>query len=125
MAAHKLVYHSILLLSSLLLLLSEDDIDLVIPRGSNQLVKFVKDNSRIPVLGHADGVCHIFVDRGCPVPLAERILLDAKTDYPSACNAAETVLIHADLLIDGAADKLMRSLRKRGVVLLGYYAPVN
>ena len=69
-------------------------INLIIPRGSNKLVRFIKDNTRIPVLGHADGICHIFVDESADLDMAIRVVTDAKTQYPSACNAVETLLIH-------------------------------
>lgn len=73
-----------------------DYIDLIIPRGGNSLVKFIKENTKIPVLGHADGVCHIFIDDCADFEMAKKIIIDAKTQYPSACNAVETVLIHKD-----------------------------
>jgi glutamate-5-semialdehyde dehydrogenase len=69
-------------------------VDLIIPRGSNELVRFIQDNTRIPVLGHADGVCHLFVDRSADLTLALRVALDSKTQYPAACNAIETLLVH-------------------------------
>lgn len=69
-------------------------VDLIIPRGSNELVRFIQDNSRIPVLGHADGICHLYVDREVDVAQALRIAVDAKTQYPAACNAIETLLLH-------------------------------
>lgn len=69
-------------------------IDLIIPRGGNKLVKFIKENTKIPVLGHADGVCHIFVDESADTHKATKIIIDAKTQYPSACNSVETVLVH-------------------------------
>lgn len=72
----------------------ESYIDLIIPRGGNALVQFIKNNTKIPVLGHADGVCHIFVDETAQKELVERVVVDAKTQYPSACNAVETVLVH-------------------------------
>ena len=71
-------------------------INLIIPRGGNNLVKFIKENTKIPVLGHADGICHIFVDKSADLALAARVIIDAKTQYPSACNAVETLLIHKD-----------------------------
>lgn len=71
-------------------------IDLIIPRGGNKLVKFIKENTKIPVLGHADGVCHIFVDKSADINKATKIIIDAKTQYPSACNSVETVLVHKD-----------------------------
>ena len=69
-------------------------INLIIPRGGNKLVKFIKENTKIPVLGHADGICHIFVDESADLDMAIRIITDAKTQYPSACNSVETLLIH-------------------------------
>lgn len=71
-----------------------DYIDLIIPRGGNSLVKFIKENTKIPVLGHSDGICHIFIDNSAGFDMARKIVVDAKTQYPSACNAVETVLIH-------------------------------
>ena len=71
-------------------------VDLIIPRGSNELVRFIQDHTRIPVLGHADGICHLFVDRAADLQQALRVALDSKTQYPAACNAIET------LLVDGA-----------------------
>lgn len=69
-------------------------IDLIIPRGGNSLVKFIKENTKIPVLGHADGICHIYVDESADIKKAKNIIIDAKTQYPSACNAVETILVH-------------------------------
>ena len=76
------------------LLRSHDAIDMVIPRGSKQLVEYVQTNTRIPVLGHAEGVCHVYVDAAADLAMALEIVDDAKTDYPAACNAVETVLVH-------------------------------
>lgn len=69
-------------------------INLIIPRGGNKLVKFIKENTKIPVLGHADGICHIFVDESADIDMAIKVVTDAKTQYPSACNSVETLLIH-------------------------------
>ena len=69
-------------------------INLIIPRGGNALVKYIKENTKIPVLGHADGICHIFVDESADLEMAEKIIVDSKTQYPSACNSVETLLIH-------------------------------
>ena len=76
------------------LLAMHDLVDMVIPRGSKALVEHVQANTRIPVLGHAEGVCHIYVDAAADIELALRVIEDAKLDYPAACNAVETVLVH-------------------------------
>lgn len=76
------------------LLQLEDEVDLIIPRGSNSFVRFVQDHTRIPVLGHADGICHLYVDAAAVVEQAIAIAVDAKVSYPSACNAIETLLVH-------------------------------
>ena len=68
-------------------------IDLVIPRGSNELVRYIKNNTRIPVLGHADGLCSIYIHVDADPDMAVKILLDAKLGYPAACNAVETLLV--------------------------------
>lgn len=80
-------------------LLAQDSfIDLVIPRGSNDLVRFVKNNTRIPVLGHADGLCSAYVHSDADPDIAVRVIVDSKTDYPAACNSLETLLVHEDTL---------------------------
>lgn len=76
------------------LLKLDEYIDLIIPRGSNKLVNFIKENTKIPVLGHASGICHIFVNKDAELEMAKKIIYDAKTQYPSACNSVETVLVH-------------------------------
>ena len=79
------------------LLSFEGLVDLLIPRGSNAFVRYIMDHTNIPVMGHAGGVCHIYVDRDADTETALPIILDAKTQYPAACNAVETLLIHRDL----------------------------
>jgi len=71
-------------------------INLIIPRGSNELVKYIQNNTKIPVLGHASGICHIYVHSDADLEMAKEICIDAKTQYPSACNAVETILINKD-----------------------------
>ena len=78
------------------MLAMDEYIDLIIPRGSNSFVRYIMDNSRIPVLGHSDGVCHVYLDAVCDAQMAARVTVDAKTQYPAACNAAETLLVHKD-----------------------------
>ncbi|KAL9316310.1 hypothetical protein ACSQ67_017311 [Phaseolus vulgaris] len=101
------------------LLKLDDVIDLVIPRGSNKLVSQIKSSTKIPVLGHADGICHVYVDKSANVEMARRIVLDAKVDYPAACNAMETLLIHKDLIEKGWLNDIILALRTEGVVLYG------
>ena len=97
-------------------MLSQDKyIDLIIPRGGNSLVKFIKENTKIPVLGHADGICHIFVDESADLEKAKRVVVDAKTQYPSACNTVETLLIHKDF---GGKEELLQTLKDAGVELV-------
>ena len=78
------------------LLVLDTHIDLVIPRGSNELVRYIKSNTKIPVLGHADGICSIYLAADADPAMAVKILVDAKTSYPSACNAVETLLVDHD-----------------------------
>ena len=100
------------------LLALDDLVDLIIPRGSNELVRAIKDATRIPVMGHADGICHVYVDAGADVAMAARITRDAKTQYPAVCNAVETLLVHAAIaprFLPAAAAEL----RAAGVELRG------
>ena len=90
-------------------------INLIIPRGSNKLVRFIKDNTRIPVLGHADGICHILVDESADLDMAIKVVTDAKTQYPSACNAVETLLIHKNFT---HKDELLASLQLSEILLI-------
>ena len=75
-------------------------IDLIIPRGSNELVQSIQEATRIPVLGHADGICSVYLDRDADIEKAVAVSVDAKTHYPAACNACETLLVHRDRLDD-------------------------
>ena len=91
---------------SLALLRLDGLVDLIIPRGSNELVRFIQDNTRIPVLGHADGICHLYVDQQADLAKAVRVALDSKTQYPAACNAIETLLVHRSIAADFLAAAL-------------------
>ena len=91
-------------------------IDLIIPRGGNALVQYIKSNTKIPVMGHADGICHIYIDEFADVKKATDICIDAKTQYPSACNAVETVLIHESLL-ENYLPQLVIEYEKAGVTV--------
>jgi glutamate-5-semialdehyde dehydrogenase len=75
----------------------EGEVDLLIPRGSKEFVAFMERNSRIPVLGHGEGICHVFVDRAADMNKAVTITLDSKVQYPAACNSVETLLVHKDV----------------------------
>lgn len=90
-------------------------IDLIIPRGGNKLVKFIKENTKIPVLGHADGICHIYVDEGADFEIAKKVIIDAKTQYPSACNTVETILINEKF---NKKDELLKELKNADITLV-------
>ncbi|MBR5115958.1 MAG: glutamate-5-semialdehyde dehydrogenase, partial [Lachnospiraceae bacterium] len=100
------------------LLKLDQDVDLIIPRGSNAFVRYIMDHTKIPVLGHADGICHIYVDRAADLTDAISLILDAKTQYPSACNAVETVLVHRSVAGAFLPD-LSKALKAAGVSIRG------
>ena len=93
-------------------------IDLIIPRGSNEFVRYIMTNTTIPVMGHAEGICHAFIDRDADTDKAVRIAVDSKTQYTAVCNALETLLIHSE-----AAERVLPNLKKefdaRGTLLKG------
>ncbi len=93
-------------------------IDLIIPRGSNSLVKYIQENTKIPVLGHTEGICHVYIDEFAEPDTAVKVAVDSKIQYPAACNAVETILVHS-----GIADKvlplLIDSLKKENVLVKG------
>jgi glutamate-5-semialdehyde dehydrogenase len=93
-------------------------IDLIIPRGSNSFVRYVQDNTRIPVLGHADGICHLYLDKAAEINKAVNITIDAKTHYPAACNAIETLLVHQDIA-EEFLPPIAAALEAQGVQLRG------
>lgn len=82
-------------------------------------------SNRIPVLGHADGICHMYVDEHASMSTAVNLCVDAKTDYPAACNAVETILLHNATLDNHVADGVLRALRSAGVTVLGGPNAVN
>ena len=90
-------------------------INLIIPRGGNKLVKFIKENTKIPVLGHSDGICHIFADETADFEMSKKVIIDAKTQYPSACNSVETLLIHKNF---PKIAELLRTLEKAEIKLV-------
>lgn len=94
----------------------DEYIDLIIPRGSKNLVKFVKNNTKIPVLGHADGICHIYADEKADFEKALKIIKDAKCRYPSACNAVETVLIN-EKIKDKFVPLFLEMTRNEGITV--------
>lgn len=100
------------------LLKLNDVIDLVIPRGSNQLVSYIQQNTKIPVLGHADGICHVYVDAAADDTMARSICVDSKVDYPAACNAVESILVH-ESLVGPRLDGLVSALKDAGVTVHG------
>ncbi len=94
------------------------DVDLLIPRGSNSFVRYIMDNTKIPVMGHADGICHIYVDKAADTDMAVKIIMDAKTQYTAACNSVETLLVHKDIA-DEFLPKLYSASGNNGISLYG------
>ncbi|MDO4745475.1 MAG: glutamate-5-semialdehyde dehydrogenase [Bacillota bacterium] len=107
------------------LLKCHDYVDLLIPRGSNEFVQYIMDNSKIPVMGHADGICHVYVDGAADIDKAIPIIIDSKTQYVAACNTAETLLVHKDiaellipLLAEASGDKISYRCDARSMGLI-------
>ena len=100
------------------LLQLDEYIDLIIPRGSNSFVRFVQENTRIPVLGHADGICHVYIDQAADLQKAVDITIDAKTQYPAVCCAMETLLVHSSIA-PTFMPLAIAALEKRNVELRG------
>ncbi len=103
---------------SMAMLNLEKYINLIIPRGSNELVKFIQENTRIPVLGHADGICHLFIDFEANLEMALSVALDSKIQYPAACNAIETLLVHKDIA-PAFLEKAIPLFKSNDVKLIG------
>ncbi len=103
---------------SMAMLNLEKYINLIIPRGSNELVKFIQENTRIPVLGHADGICHLFIDIEANLEMALSVALDSKIQYPAACNAIETLLVHKDIA-PAFLEKAIPLFKSNDVKLIG------
>jgi glutamate-5-semialdehyde dehydrogenase len=97
---------------------SDKDIDLIIPRGSNEFVRYIMDNTVIPVLGHADGICHLFIDKGAEPEMAVEVAVDSKCQYVAVCNALETILVHKDIAPAILPD-LKKALEKDNVKIFG------
>jgi glutamate-5-semialdehyde dehydrogenase len=96
----------------------DEFIDLIIPRGSNEFVRYIMDNSRIPVMGHADGICHSYVDEFADIGMAVRNVYDSKTQYVAVCNALETLLVH-EKIANTFLLELKQALDKKNVEIVG------
>ncbi|MFZ9011018.1 MAG: glutamate-5-semialdehyde dehydrogenase, partial [Anaerohalosphaeraceae bacterium] len=96
----------------------DDDIDLIIPRGSNEFVKHIMTHSNIPVLGHADGICHVYIDADADIDMAVNIAVDSKCQYVAVCNAEETLLVHEAIAAD-ILPKLKAALEAKDVEIRG------
>ena len=100
------------------LLALQGEVDLLIPRGSKEFVDFMEQNSRIPVLGHGEGICHVFVDRAADLNKAVSVTMDSKVQYPAACNSVETLLVHKDIAA-AFLPKVFAELRRANVEVRG------
>ncbi|HHX17374.1 MAG TPA: glutamate-5-semialdehyde dehydrogenase [Clostridium sp.] len=96
----------------------DEYIDLIIPRGSNEFVRYIMDNSRIPVMGHADGICHCYIDEHAQIDMALKIVVDSKTQYVAVCNATETLLVHKNVA-SKVLPELKKALDEKNVDLVG------
>ena len=100
------------------MLKEEKSINLIVPRGSNDFVKYIQDNTKIPVLGHSEGICHNYIDEDADLNKALKIAFDSKLQYPAACNAMENLLIHQGLAPE-VIPQLVKIFEEQGVSLLG------
>jgi glutamate-5-semialdehyde dehydrogenase len=92
------------------------ELDLIIPRGSNELVRNIQKNAQVPVLGHADGLCHVYLDQAADEKKSIEVALDAKLDYPAVCNAVETLLVHQKYPVEWLVE-ILRKMQEAGVEL--------
>lgn len=106
------------------LLNADEYVNLIIPRGSKSLVKYIKENTKIPVLGHADGICHIYIDESADLNKVLKICVDAKCQYPSACNSVETILVNKNA-VNTVLPALKDELVKNGVEIIFDNANIN
>lgn len=95
-----------------------ESVDLLIPRGSNEFVQYIMEHTKIPVMGHADGICHIYADKDCDIEKSIKVILDAKTQYTAVCNATETLLVHKDIAKD-LLPALNRAFLEKSVEVFG------
>ncbi|MFZ4618230.1 MAG: glutamate-5-semialdehyde dehydrogenase, partial [Rectinemataceae bacterium] len=98
------------------LLVLDELVDLLVPRGSKEFVARIKTESRIPVLGHADGICHLYLHSDAELAMASALAVDSKTQYPAACNAAEVLLVHSDFAPKGLP-RVVAALESAGVAI--------
>ncbi|MBO2517271.1 MAG: glutamate-5-semialdehyde dehydrogenase [Clostridiales bacterium] len=100
------------------MLSQEKSIDLIIPRGSNAFVRYIMQHTNIPVMGHADGICHVYIDRSADIGTAVRVAFDSKTQNYSVCNAAETFLVHRDIAAE-FLPAMQKKLHEKNVEIRG------
>jgi glutamate-5-semialdehyde dehydrogenase len=98
------------------LLTLKREVDLIVPRGGKEFVDYISENSKVPVLGHGEGICHVYVDKAADLTKAESIAFDAKTQYPAACNSMETLLIHTNVAAE-FLPHIAKRLKDAGVEL--------
>ena len=96
-----------------------ESINLIIPRGSNEFVRYIMDTSQIPVMGHSDGICHVYIDKDADLDLALTLVFDSKTQYVAACNAVETLLVHKDIAAE-ALPLIEKELSKKDVEIRAF-----
>ena len=100
------------------LLACHESVDLLIPRGSNAFVQYIMSNTKIPVMGHADGICHIYADKNLDIDKAVKVIIDSKTQYTAVCNATETLLVHKDI-VNELMPKLNEAFKAKSVEVRG------